>query len=203
MSDEIVHGDDRWGPWFRWHPGLVVAVAVTLYTCILVVGLAADASTEVPSLLVTLPIALVALAFGRRAGVGAAILGVVVVALTATTHGSSVDVEHWGMRALPMLLLGGLLGAASDRLRDGAELEQRLALAHRREREAAEINDSIIQQLAVAKWSLEAGNDQRSLELLTDTIHTAQALVADLLREHDDTTTAQGPSSPQDATQRD
>ena len=81
-----------------------------------------------------------------------------------------------------MLLLGVLLGSAADRLRAAAEVEKALVGARLRVREAAEINDSIIQGLSVAKWWLEAGDRDRGLALLTETIETTEALVGDLLR---------------------
>lgn len=186
-------GHRQCGPWFGWHPRL----AVVLSALVVVLGAAAGGSTDGSVLLLTLPVALLALAFGTKAGMVAAVSGVGVAALTAATSGTSMDVLNGGTRTVPVLLWGGLLGTASDRLRRAADLHQRLALAHRRQREAAEVNDAIIQRLAVAKWSLEAGNDQRSLELLTETIHTAQTLVADLLREHGGDNDSQPPwSSP-------
>jgi hypothetical protein len=79
--------------------------------------------------------------------------------------------------------LGALVGDASDRQRRVAEVERQLLVAELRAREAAEINDSIIQNLAAAKWSVESGNCARGLEVLTDTILTAEALVDGLLHD--------------------
>jgi hypothetical protein len=183
MKGDIVTAGERSESWLGRHRRLALGVATALYASALVWGLTASSSTYNPGLLLTLPLALLALTFGTRAGIGAALLSVGVIVLTASASATSLGVVGYGTRAAPMLALGIVLGTASDGLRYTAELERRLARAHQRERETAEINDSIIQRLAVAKWSLEAGNDQRSLELLTDSIHTAQALVADLLRE--------------------
>lgn len=62
-----------------------------------------------------------------------------------------------------------------------ATAQERATAAVARAREAAEINDSIVQGMTVAKWSLEAGNLDRSLDVLTDTMTTAQDLVSQLL----------------------
>jgi hypothetical protein len=62
------------------------------------------------------------------------------------------------------------------------QTRQALFAAQLREREAAEINDSVIQGLVAAKWSIEAGQIERGLDALTDTIATTESLVAALLR---------------------
>ena len=48
-------------------------------------------------------------------------------------------------------------------------------------REAGEINDSIVQRLAVAKWMLEAGDTDKGLAMVGDTMEVAQRLVTQLL----------------------
>jgi hypothetical protein len=49
------------------------------------------------------------------------------------------------------------------------------------QREAAEINDSIFQGLAATKWMLEAGEVERGLTTLEQTMVTAQQLVSRML----------------------
>ena len=53
------------------------------------------------------------------------------------------------------------------------------ALAARRQ--AGDINDSIVQRLAVAKWMLEAGNTETGMQMVGETMEVAQRLVTDLL----------------------
>ena len=96
--------------------------------------------------------------------------------------GVAADPLGWLGRVAPIMLLGFLVGGASDQLRAAAQTKQALFTAQLREREAAEINDSIIQGLAAAKWSMEAGEIERGLDALTDTIATTESLVAALLR---------------------
>jgi hypothetical protein len=57
--------------------------------------------------------------------------------------------------------------------------------AELRQREAADVNDTILQNIAVAKWMFEADRNERGLEMLTDTVDSAQALVSGLLKESD------------------
>ncbi|MPY95342.1 MAG: hypothetical protein GEV08_20495 [Acidimicrobiia bacterium] len=80
---------------------------------------------------------------GLAGAAGVALLGIwILVSGHALTPVASVA---W---ATPMVLLGALVGAASDRLRHAAEAERRLLVAEVRRREAAEINDAIIERLA-------------------------------------------------------
>ena len=54
-----------------------------------------------------------------------------------------------------------------------------------RERQALEINDNIVQGLAVARMALESGDDKESREAIEDTLRRSQALISDLLGEDD------------------
>lgn len=78
---------------------------------------------------------------------------------------------------------GSLRGTVQDvtELRRAEETRRDLVLAIARHRDAIEINDSIVQALAVAKWMLEAGKADRGLEAVADALETAQHLVNGLL----------------------
>lgn len=56
------------------------------------------------------------------------------------------------------------------------------ALLHR---EAIEVNDSLVQGMAAAKWSLEAGSVDAGLRVLDDTIARGHDLVSGLIRRAD------------------
>lgn len=142
---------------------------------------AVHGTDESITLLFVLPIALLAASFGARAGAVAGGAGVALVAVWATATDASLTPLGWVTRAIPMLLLGVLVGAASDQLRDAARVERRLVVAEERTREAAEINDGIVQRLVAAKWALEAGDSGRGIGLLIESIESAERLVADLL----------------------
>ena len=59
----------------------------------------------------------------------------------------------------------------------GAELERR----ELNERHAVEINDNIIQGLALAKYKLQAGEGEASADQVSETLREAQRLVSGLL----------------------
>lgn len=133
------------------------------------------------SLLMVLPIALVALAFGLRAGAMAAVGAVAVLIAWVVIEEIQLSPIGWTSRVVPLLLLGILIGHASDAQRRAAEVAARLGLVEERQREAAEINDTIVQSLTVAKWNVEAGHGEAGISALEDVIEASQALVIDLL----------------------
>ena len=172
-------------PWFRGRPGLTLAVAVALYAAVLGLRLAVDTAEEPITLLFCLPIALLAVAFGLRAGLLAGLAGILLLALWVLVERLDLSILGWATRAVPMLLLGVLLGDAVDRLRRSEQERRRLEAVAQRHRDAVEINDSVVQGLSAAKWALESGRDDRGLQIVTETLDAAQELVSDLLRDAD------------------
>jgi hypothetical protein len=49
-----------------------------------------------------------------------------------------------------------------------------------------EINDSLVQGMAAAKWSLEAGRVDNGLAALEETLDQGQRLVSQLIRDADE-----------------
>jgi hypothetical protein len=121
-----------------------------------------------------------------RAGVAAGSAAVALIAVWVGTTEISMTPLGWATRAVPLLLLGTLVGMATDRLRAAQDRERRMAAVGALQREAAEVNDSVVQGLAVAKWLLESDEVERGLAAVTETMVTAQALVSQML----------GPNSP-------
>jgi hypothetical protein len=183
MTRRDVVVEDASEEWFLRQPHLAIGVAAALYVAVFALRLSVSRAEEAITLLFVLPIALLAFAFGRRAGVIAGGVGVVLAATWVFVDHVELRVLGWLAFSVPLILLGALVGDASDRQRRVAEVERQLLVAELRAREAAEINDSIIQGLAAAKWSVESGSYQRGLEVLTDTIVTAEALVDGLLHD--------------------
>ena len=169
------------GPWFHRHPRLAVAAAAGLMITISVLRFATGDERDATSLLMVLPIALVALTFGLRAGTLAAVGAVVVLVAWVVIEDINLSPLGWISRVVPLLLLGILIGHASDVQRRAAAVAARLGLVEARQREAAEINDTIVQSLTVAKWNVEAGNGEAGVSALEDVIEASQALVVDLL----------------------
>lgn len=176
----------RGRPWFQHAPRRALAVAAVMFVAIFALSVADSSATDAVSVLYVLPVALVAFTFGFRAGLAAGGGAVGLLALSVLIADLSMSPLGWATRITPLLLLGTLVGYASDQLREGDRRElhyQKVALL---QREAAEINDGIVQGLAAAKWLLEAGNTGRGLDAVNDTIVTAQTLVSRML----------GPGSP-------
>ena len=170
-------------PWFRRRPELAIAASVALFVAVLALRLF-EPSTEVPvGLLYCLPIALLAVTFGRTAGLLAGAAGVAATSTWALAAGADYGALSWTSRTLPLLLLGGLLGDAADRLVRSEAEARRVSVAAARTREAVELNDSVVQGLAAAKWALEAGRHERGLEIVTETMEQAQSMVSQLLRD--------------------
>lgn len=170
------------GPWFREHPTAVLAVAAALFAVVLSLRLLAGGPADAYSLLYVLPVALVATSSGLRAGVLAGLVAVGLMVLWAVTADVSLGPAGWASRVVPLLLLGLLLGDASDRLARADAERRRLEAAALLHREAIEINDSLVQGMVAAKWSLEAGQTDVGLRTLSDTITRAHALVSGLVR---------------------
>lgn len=170
-------------PWFRRHPVLTLCVAVVLFAMVLCVRLLTDSPAEAYSMLYVFPVALLATAFGRRAGVAAGLAATGLVVVWVVTKDVSMSPSGWATRAVPLLLLGALVGDASDRLlraeKERLELES-AALLHR---EAIEINDSLVQGMVAARWLLESGQPDVGLAALDETIARGQRLVSALIRE--------------------
>ena len=171
-------------PWFRRRPGLTIAVAVALYAGVLGLRLLVSAPEPI-MMLFCFPIALLAFAFGLRAGLIAGLAGIVLVAIGTSVQGMELSFWGWVTRAVPMLLLGVLLGHAADQLRRSEAERNRLMAAAQRHRDAVDFNDRILQELAAAKWAFEAGQPERGFDIVRNTVEAAQDMVSQMLRDAD------------------
>jgi hypothetical protein len=171
----------RVGVPYTQRPGVATIVALGLYAGVFTMRLMIH-GTDPITVFYIFPVALLAMTFGSRAGVAAGIVAVLLIVAWGAIDGVAANPVGWIGRVAPIMLLGFLVGRATDRLRAAAQTRQALFAAQLREREAAEINDSVIQGLVAAKWSIEAGQIERGLDALTDTIATTESLVAALLR---------------------
>ena len=166
-------------PWFRHRPGLALIVIGGLFSAVFVLRLSAGTPVEAYSMLYVLPVALAASAFGQRGGIAAAVVAAGLIVVWTLVRDVALSPASWASRVGPLALLGVLLGRATDRaLRADAE-RRRLERTDLLHRQAIEINDSLVQQLAAAKWSFEAGHTDAGLEALTSAVHEAQQLVSD------------------------
>lgn len=177
--------------WFRQRPVLALAVAAALFVAVLCLRLYAGDPVDAYSMFFVFPVALLAVAFGLRGGLAGGAVAVALTAVWVLLRDVSLAPSGWLSRAIPVFLLGVLLGHATDRIRraeaDRAGLEA-AALLHR---EAIEINDTLVQGMVAAKWSIEAGRIEAGLSTLDDTVGQAQDLVSELIRK-----AGMGPSEP-------
>jgi signal transduction histidine kinase len=180
----IRHASD-YAPWFRERTRTTLSVAALLFATVFALRLAYGSPVDVVNLLYTLPVALLALAFGRKAGILAGLVAVGLVVAWILVTGVDLSALGWASRILPLLLLGGLLGDASDRLAEASEQQRLLEAATQRQRDAAEVNDTLVQGMAAAKWALEAGRVEAGLKTLDETLALGHELVSKLLREAD------------------
>jgi hypothetical protein len=172
-------------PWFRRRPDLAVGIAAMLFVAVFALRMTSDDAVSSVNLLYTFPIALLSLAFGRRVGFAAGAAAVVLVIVWAAARGVDLGVLGWVSRLVPLVLLGWLLGDASDRLIAAEEERSRLEAAAQRHRDATEVNDTLVQGMAAAKWALEAGRHEAALRTLQQTIELGHELVSKLMREGD------------------
>lgn len=176
-------------PWYRSHSYAAMLIATGLFAGVSVAGYFSDGSGEAIDILYSLPVALLAMSFGLLGGLVGAAAGFSLFTIFQLADGvGDIDATGWIARAAGLLLLGVLLGRATDQIKAGelrtlAEQEQRRRLqetAHRQV-EALEISDSILQHLAAAKWMVERGKDKDAIDILTSTLVTGQRMVAELL----------------------
>ncbi len=172
-------------PWFREWPQWTIAVAVALFAGVFALRLSTGGPDDAINMLYALPVALVALAFGRAAGVTAGLTAIVLVGAWALLEDVELSAIGWASRILPLLLLGGLLGDASDRLVAADARQRAMETSAQRHRDATEVNDTLVQGMAAAKWAFEAGRTESGLRTLTETIEVGHQLVSKLMREAD------------------
>ena len=171
-------------PWFSRRPGLALAGVVAMFAGITAARFAlGDDATVGITLFYMVPISLAALVWGRVPGLVASGVALVLLVMWVLVSGVDLTPLGWAARVVPIVLVGLLLGDASDRLQraEQARLEQvERELLHR---QAVEINDSLLQGMAAAKWALEAGRADVGLERLSDAIVSGQQLVSGLIRD--------------------
>lgn len=173
--------DEPAGPWFRRRPRAAAGVATVLFLAVTVLRFASGDERDATALLFALPITLLALAFGFWVGVASAGAAVTIVAEWVAFSGASLSAVGWVARVVPLALLGALVGWSSDQQARAEQAALARAITDAERRDAAEINDAIVQRLTAAKWSLEAGRYEQAEADLAGAIEAGEALVASLL----------------------
>jgi len=179
-------------PWFRERPQLAVTVSLVLFAGMCTVGLVSTDARDAAIVMLVLPVALLAVTFGRRGGAGGTV-GVLASVVAWQVRSPNGGGATWA-GAIAIIVLGLLLGAAVDELlaneHAASAADARRARAEnaaRRLHEAAAVNDTLVQSVAVAKWALEAGDTARAVDVLDEAVEQGQRIVSDLLREAEST----------------
>jgi hypothetical protein len=166
-------------PWFVQHPvrakSVVLCSFLVVFTLHLIVG---DAEATI---LYVLPVALAALGFGLFVGTVAGLVAVWLTVAGVLVSSESMTVVAWFSHVVPLLLLGSLAGASADRIRQARAAERYATEVALLQREAAEVNDSVVQGIAAAQWLLDSGRVDRAIEVLDETALRAQELVSRVL----------------------
>lgn len=181
--DRPVDASARQGPWFRRHPEGAVVTAVLLFAVILTLRLVNSDPLDAVSFLYVFPISLLGITQGRLAGLVGGIVAVGLVGVWVVAESVDLSLLGWACRVLPLLLVGTLVGSASDQLERAAREREDYLLAVEQQREAVEINDTLVQGMSAAKWSLEAGRTEAGLQTLEETVQLGHQLVSDLIRQ--------------------
>lgn len=153
-----------------------------MYAAVFAARLLIGDATDAVLILLVFPISLLALTFGTRVGLLGGLAAPVLIGLWAWIDGVELSNLGWFSRVGPLLFLGALIGDAADRLKRADEERRLLAVAQVRQRQAVEVNDSLIQGMAAAKWMLESGHLHAATTTLEETIVAGQRLVSDGLR---------------------
>jgi hypothetical protein len=147
------------------------SLVVGLFAGVTVLRWFIDRSGQAAALLYVLPITLGALRFGRRGAAGAVALGTLSFVVMALVHGrGDLDLTGWSAPPLSMALVGYLAARLEGLV--GAHTEHRRYLEEVREAQHATltVSDSIVQQVAAARWMLEAGRADEAAEVLNGTV---------------------------------
>lgn len=169
----------RRDPWFVQHRSRAKAVVALSFVAVFVLHLVMDDADL--TVLYVLPVTLAALGFGMIAGTVAGVVAVGLTVLAVVLTSESMTTVGWCSHIAPLLLLGFLAGASADRIRQARRAERYALEVAMLQRDAAEVNDSVVQGITAARWLLESGQVDRALEVLDDTAASAQELVSRVL----------------------
>ncbi len=81
--------------------------------------------------------------------------------------------------------LGVMTNLALERVR-ASEMRLELAETHIRRQQALQINDNVVQGLAVAKYAFDLGHNEKAKEAIEGTLAAARRIISDLLEEASD-----------------
>lgn len=142
------------------------------------ISVAVGDANAVGAVLYSPAVAAVAVEFGAVPGVTAALLATSLYSYARTHEQSAFASWEIVVRAVPLLLLGALVGWLGTRLRVA---EEELIVVRLARQQATELNDNVVQQLALARYALARGDEHEATRLLEATLGEARRMISDLL----------------------
>ena len=149
---------------------LVAAIAGT-FALVTVLRFISDNEGDAIAVLYVIPIGLTAIRYGMRWGFLAAGLAFLVFVAWAAAEDPDIGAVGYLTRACAFAVAAGGLSWAA----------QRLWRAERRAR-GRELHDTIVQQLAIARYSAEAGQTAESVRAVDQALEAVQEMVSADLR---------------------
>lgn len=107
-------------------PAVVLGVAAALFGGLAALRLVTDGTENGVGLLLAIPTALFALELGLVAGIVCAVCAATVLVLWSTAGGAALGLLGLATRTMVFLVVGGLAGRFSDRMREASRRQQRL-----------------------------------------------------------------------------
>lgn len=169
------------GLWIGSRLACSLALAGALFVVIAIGQWIIDDPSTAISIAYLIPVAIIALSCGRVAGAGAGVLAVILISTWAISSDTEIGTVGWICRVVPVIALGVLIGDAAERVRVSIEAARHAAHLTVVQRHSAEVGDLVLQQMAAAKWMLEAGQPETAAEVLMATMETAERNVAEIL----------------------
>ena len=156
----------------------VAGAAAALLVLYLVIEIVTGSPKEPATIAYAVPVALAGIALGARAGMAAAVAGAALYWLGAYIDGETLSAGHLSYRLGALLFLGAVVGALASRL---SEAEHASQLQHELRSRAVELNDTVVQGLALSRYQIDGGDATAAADTLETTLGRAQELVADLM----------------------
>jgi diguanylate cyclase (GGDEF)-like protein/PAS domain S-box-containing protein len=177
-------------PATRWTGRGLLALPIVLFAAVLALRLAISGSAAAVLVLFVLPVALVAMSFGRWAGLGAATVAATLAAVYEDVGGDDGGPAGFAARAAPVAVLGFLLGWFADRL---AVAQEGQAGARQALQQARDELEEAQRVAGVGSWRWDVASDrltwsaelQRGLALASDEVTTLEDLLAARLHPDD------------------
>jgi hypothetical protein len=118
----------------------MLILAAYLLVGVFVLRMVVSSEEESVGLLFSIPIAMIALALGMRAGIAAALLCLALMGVYDVTHADDLSWVGYATRGVTFVVLGGIVGAMTSTL-DIAyqQAARRGEPRHSKDREAAEV----------------------------------------------------------------